>query len=325
MSQARAALLGAALLLAGCGGGAGDRVCAARSSSLAAREAALSCWGDLAGSPRAPVLLVPGTTLDPASNFDWNYLPALRALDWPHCTVELPDQAMGDIAVAAEFVAHGISQAAARSGRRVQVVGYSQGGLVPRWAFKYFPETRAQVEELISLSGSHHGTVIAEPTCLGQGCAPAIWQQSDRSALIAALNEGGETYPEIDYSALYTFFDEVVVPNTPPAPSSALAGGENVVSLALQTVCPANVADHLAIGSYDAVAWALVLDALSHPGPVDPARIDPAVCAQPLMPGVNPQTFAADYLRYLNTVQTTLRESPRVPAEPALPCYAAAS
>lgn len=140
---------------------------------------------------------------------------------------------------------------AAMSGQQVQVIGYSLGGMMPRWAIKYFPDIRPLIEELISFSASNHGTVIAEPTCTPD-CEPAIWQQRDTSSLLASLNASQETYSEIDYTSIYTETDEVVVPNTGPQPSSALRdGGANVVNVAIQDICPANINGHLVIGTYD--------------------------------------------------------------------------
>lgn len=286
--------------------------------------AALVCNSDLAAATRTPILLVPGTTLDPQTNFDWNYMPAFDALSWPWCSINLPGNAMGDIQEAAEYVAYAIVEMHRRSGRKVQVAGYSQGGMVPRWAFKYWPQTRAMVEDLVSFSASNHGTVIAAAAC-EPDCAPAIWQQRDTADFIAALNAGDETYPEIAYSNIYTLTDEVVVPNTPPSPSSALSGGDNVVNVALQEVCPNNTADHLAIGTYDAVAWALALDALDNAGPVDPSRVPLTACLPGFMPGVQPARFATDYANFLNVLQQTLAETPHVPQEPPLKCYVSES
>jgi len=63
----------------------------------------------------------------------------------------------------------------------------------------------------------------------------------------------------------------------------------------LQGVCPANAARHFAVGTYDPVAYALVVDALTHSGRGAAAeRLSKAVCHQRLAPGVDPRTFARD-------------------------------
>src|SRR3954454_21296772 len=65
---------------------------------------ALDCPKSLAGVTRAPVLLIPGTNLEPKASFDWNYEPALDAARIPWCAVTLPRYGMGDIQIAAEYV-----------------------------------------------------------------------------------------------------------------------------------------------------------------------------------------------------------------------------
>ena len=40
------------------------------------------------------------------------------------------------------------------------------------------------------------------------------------------------------------------------------AEGDNVVNITLQDVCPDNTANHNAIGTFDPVGYAIVLDAL---------------------------------------------------------------
>lgn len=287
-------------------------------------RASLACTGDLAS--RTPILLVPGTTLDPETNFSWNYIPALQAQGWPHCTVNLPGNAMGDIQEAAEYVVYALREMARQSGGKVSLVGHSQGGMVPRWGLRFWPDTRALVDDYISLAGSHHGTVTAEATCVPD-CAPAIWQQNDLSNFMAALNEGFETLPGIAYTSIYTQYDGVVFPNLTllGASSELSTEGGAVVNIATQDVCPNNLADHLSVGTYDAVAYALAMDALNHEGPADPARVPIETCLEPFMPGVNPQSFVTDYAAFLQVIAATLQSAPHVPAEPTLRCYVTGS
>jgi hypothetical protein len=63
--------------------------------------------------------------------------------------------------------------------------------------------TRASCSMTTSgLDASNHGTVTAKAACLG-GCAPAVWQQRDESAFMAALNSYQETFPGISYTEIY--------------------------------------------------------------------------------------------------------------------------
>ena len=127
----------------------------ALSQPLPTLQDSLVCYSDLASAARNPVLLVPGTTLDPEPNFDWNYMPALEDRGWPYCAVTLPERAMGDIQIAAEHVVYAVREMHARSGRPVQILGYSQGGMVPRWAIRYWPDIQPMIEELVGLSPSN--------------------------------------------------------------------------------------------------------------------------------------------------------------------------
>src|SRR3954451_17115780 len=97
---------------------------------------ALECPKSLAGVTRAPVLLIPGTNLEPKANFDWNYEPALHAAHIPWCAVTLPRYAMGDIQVSAEYVVAALRRMNADAGRRASVIGYSHGGLIRRRALQ---------------------------------------------------------------------------------------------------------------------------------------------------------------------------------------------
>ena len=287
--------------------------------------AALSCSGGLASAAHEPVLLVPGTGLNPATDYGYGWEPALAKLGWPYCTVTLPGNAMGDIQVAGEYVVYAIRTMHAAYGGRIDIVGHSQGGMVPRWALRFWPDTRSMVDDLVGLSPSNHGTLGAIPAC-AQSCAPAFWQQRSNAAFIAALNSAQETFPGISYTSIYTDTDEVVVPNFGPAASSSLSGGGGAVTnVAIQSVCPNDVTEHVGIGIYDNTAYQLALDALSHPGPADPARVAPTACLDPLMPGIDPASFAAEYADTLASIAATVAAAPQTTSEPALACYVTAT
>ena len=274
----------------------------------------LNCHGDL--SEGTPVLLIHGTFLDASTNFDWNYEPALADIGRSYCTVNMPGYALRDIQLNAEYVVYAIRTMHRLAGHRIDVVGFSQGGMIGRWALKYWPDTRPDVEDYVGIDGSNHGTLDAYPICAA-GCAPAVWQQQTRSRFLTALNDGPETFAGISYTELYTLTDEVVVPNLPPAASSSLhTGAGRISNIAVQSICPAHVADHLTMGSIDPVGWAVVVDAIDHDGPARASRIDRSVCGQALMPGVNPLTLPLNEARYNGEVATNLATFPHVFAEP---------
>jgi pimeloyl-ACP methyl ester carboxylesterase len=286
--------------------------------------AALQCDGPLAGAAHPPVLLVPGTTLNPTTDFSYGWEPALRQLGYPYCTIDLPGNAMADIQTAGEYVVSAIRTMHAAYGGRIDIIGHSQGGMVPRWALRFWPDTRAMVDDLIGLSPSNHGTLDAIPLCQA-GCAASIWQQRSNAKFIAALNSRQETFPGISYTDVYTLTDEVVVPNFGPAASSSLHGGGGAITnVAIQTVCPNDPTEHIGIGIYDHTAYALALDAITHPGAADPSRVSSTVCLDPLMPGVDPVAFPVNFAHTNTAVATTLATYPHVPAEPRLACYVTA-
>jgi triacylglycerol esterase/lipase EstA (alpha/beta hydrolase family) len=294
-------------------------------------RAALRCTPSVSTDAREPILLVPGTTLTPEENFSWNYERALDALGLPYCTIELPSKAMGDIQVAGEYVVYALRTMSRFEGkgnaRKVHIIGYSQGGMVPRWALRFWPDTRKRVDDDIGLDASNHGTITAESSCQNEGCAPAIWQQRNTSAFTAALNSYQETFPGISYTEIYTQEDEIVVPNTNEEGSSSVhTGGGQIANIAVQEVCPGHKADHLSMGSFDPVGYALALDAVTHAGTADKSRIALAVCAEAFQPGVDPETFAADDAKYDQEIAETFGDpSYHVPSEPPLKCYVTAS
>jgi triacylglycerol esterase/lipase EstA (alpha/beta hydrolase family) len=318
-----AVLLGSSGVAAAAPGGYAplDQRGPALSVPAAELAASLHCNGPVTTRGPAPILLVPGTTMDPQVGFSWNYERAFDSLGWRWCAVTLPADATGDIQVAGEYVVSALRTLSKQAGQRVDVVGWSQGGMVGRWALRFWPDTRAMVDDLVGLSPSNHGTTVADVACTNS-CTPANWQQRSISAFTAALNSGAETFAGISYTAAYTRADEIVVPNVGPTPSSALrTGAGQIANVATQDICPANTADHFAIGSYDPVGYAIALDALTHPGPAVPARIARTVCAQPFQPGVDPGTFATDYATFVGYATDSDGDAAKVPAEPALEPY----
>lgn len=288
-------------------------------------DASLQCSPDVVAGVAETVLLIPGTTLTPATNYDWNWLPAFQVDGRPHCTVELPGAAMVDIQTSAEYVVHALRAVTGRTGGLVDVVGYSQGGMIGRWALRFWPDTRALVDDLVGLAPSNHGTLTAIGPC-ATPCPPAFRQQIAGSTFVQALNSLAETHRGIDYTVIYTQLDQVVTPNLDDSGSSALhTGGGTIVNVALQDVCPGHPADHFTIGTTDAVAYALAVDALDHEGPADPGRIPLTVCAEPFMPGVDPAELPANEARLLQQVVTATAGAEQVAVEPPLRAYAFAS
>ena len=320
-------VLAAGLLTAPAASAAGDELYApvnrpgpALSVPAALLQKALTCEGDLRRSRLTPVLLVPGTNVTP-QEFSWNYMHSFRVQHRPFCAVELPVQATDDVQVAGEYVVHALRTMARAGHRRIDVVGHSQGGMVPRWALRFWPDTRALVDDLVGLAPSNHGTLLSQATCR-PGCPVAHRQQAAGSKFLEALNSRAETFAGVDYTSVYTRYDQVVVPNGDASGSSALRTGRGArTNVATQDVCPANTADHLSIGTYDPVAYALTMDALDNPGPADPRQLPGDVCTLPLHPGVEPATFATDYGATLKILAEAYVVADSTDSEPPLKRY----
>ena len=236
---------------------------------------ALTCHGDPSTGPQ-PVLLNPATSVTPEENYGATYVKAFNDQGRAWCWVEMPHHTQGDIQVAGEHLVHAIRTMHHRAGRKIAVLGHSQGGMSMRWALRFWPNTRTMVDDVIGMAPSNHGTT-ALPECV-EGvttCTPAVWQQRDEAAFIEALNSRAETFSGISYTVIYSRYDEVVTPNHSAATSSSAlrTGSGAITNVAVQDVCPASVSEHLLVGVTDPATYALVTDALDHRGPALPARV----------------------------------------------------
>ena len=264
-----------------------------------------------------PVLLVHGTAGRPEDHWALGYQKILPDLGYDVCTVRLPSFALKDIQVATEYVVHAVRIIATASGKDVDIVGYSQGSLEPRWAVRYWHDVRAVVDDIVTLAGPHHGTATADGSCSGGSCDEAVWQMRQGSEFIATLNSFAETLPGIDYTSIYSVHDELVQPAAPVA-TAALEGASNIL---IQDLCPGRPVAHSA-EPVDAAVFALVLDALSTDGPADPARFDPAVCAETYMPGLTDDDGTIAQAVIYGNGSETFGDHPDSASEPPLKWYA---
>ncbi|WP_308117809.1 alpha/beta fold hydrolase [Streptomyces anatolicus] len=147
---------------------------------------------------------------------------------------------------------------------KVDLVGHSQGGMMPRYYVKFLGGAD-KVDDLIGIVPSNHGTAnpLAKP--LGVTVCPACADQITGSDLLTKLNEGTETPAGPDYTVVTTRYDEVVIPYT-----SALLSGpkEYVTNVVLQDRCPLDLFMHDQ-STKDPVVAQWVLNALDREGPAD--------------------------------------------------------
>lgn len=225
---------------------------------------------------KAPVLLVHGTFTSGYEQYDWTYLPLLTERGFDVCAVTYPDRGLGDQQISAEYVVNALRRIYARTGRKVAMIGHSQGASMPRWALRWWPSARNAVEDFVLQAGPNHGTTNAPalPVASLTGIPPAFYQFKPDSNFTKAVNNGDETPGDISYTSLYTQFDELVQPAS-PVPTAGLDFGKNnpkVTNLLIQDLCPGRFVDHVTIGLTDRVSFELALDAISNPGPANIER-----------------------------------------------------
>jgi hypothetical protein len=297
-----------------------DRPGPVLSVPAAGLEQSLHCTANVVTAGREVVVLVPPTLVTPHEAW-FAYERAFDAMGLPYCEVEVPHFTTQDIQVNAEYTVYAVRRAHDLSGRRVQILGWSQsGGPEPRWALRFWPDIRPMVDDVVGIAGTSHGTPMIAAFCNGP-CIPALRQQWDISAFTRALNSGQETFAGIDYTEIYSHTDQFVQPDLDSSGTSSLHGPGRITDVATQDICPGNVADHLAF-YYDPVAYALAIDALTHDGPAVPARIDRALCAQATMPYIRPNDvplYSASLVQ--NIFVTRLNTEPRTTNEPPLRDY----
>jgi len=303
-----------------------DRPGPALSIPEATMAAALHCTASVEHATRSPVLLSPGTGSTAQESFGWNYQPALTARGIPWCGLDSPDHTLAAIQDQGEYFVFAIRRMHRMSGQKVSIIGHSQGGMNFRWALRYWPDVRGMVDDTISLGGDNHGTETVNTLgACSQECFPAAWQQIPGSEFLRALNNPAETFAGLSYTQIYTNYDTLSTPAGADGTTPLRTGAGDITNVALQDVCPANTADHSAIGTTDPVAFALAMNALDHPGPAAPDRIDRSVCAQSSYPGVDPSGAPASSsgLPYqmsaalpINLVEVNKTKQP-----PAMRCY----
>lgn len=166
---------------------------------------------------------------------------------------------------------------AATGADEVDLVGHSQGGMMPRHYLRFLGGAE-KVDQLIGLSPSNHGTNVdglsllpGVQQLLRLGLGDSVRDQMHGSRFLKRLNAGGETVPGVDYTVIQTSYDEIVTPYT-----SAFLRGRNVTNILLQDGCPLNATDHVGI-SFDSRAQQFVVNAL------DPAHAMPPPC-EPSLP-----------------------------------------
>lgn len=190
--------------------------------------------------------------------------------------------ATGDIRESALQLSAEVNRVLAETGaKKVDIVGWSQGGMMPR-QYINFDGGAAKVNMLVGFAPSNFGTTLdGEETLISHlglaGLTDAVLsvtceacvQQVQGSSFLASLNQT-PTQPGVKYVVIETADDEVVTPFT----NAFLPAASNVQNITLQNQCSQDASDHISI-PYDSNALQDMINAL---GP-DTASFQPTCAA----------------------------------------------
>ncbi|MFE9705547.1 esterase/lipase family protein [Streptomyces sp. NPDC005930] len=266
-------------------------VTAGAAPTTAADARPTSGWNDYTCKPSAahprPVVLVHGTFGNSVDNW-LGLAPYLQnrgycvfSLDYGRLPGVPLFHGLGPVGKSAEQLAAYVDRVLAATGAaETDLVGHSQGGMMPRYYLRFLGGAD-KVNALVGIAPSNHGTTLSGLTRLlpyFPGAedllnehTPALADQVVGSDVLTRLNEGGDTVPGVRYTVLASRYDEVVTPYR-----SQFLSGPGVRNVLLQDLCPLDLSEHLAIGLLDRIAFHEVVNAL------DPAHATPTTCASVL-------------------------------------------
>jgi len=211
-----------------------------------------------------PVVLVHGTLEDEGSN--WVTLAPLLAnsgycvyaFNYGQTALSLGNRidGLGDIAASAGQLSTFVNQVLAETrASQVDIVGHSQGGLMPNYYIKFLGGA-TKVNTFIGLAPSNHGTTLSGLVSLLNGLpaplpslvsgfansigAPSLIEQEVGSSFETNLFSGGDTVPGPRYVVIESTHDEVVTPYT-----NAFLSGPNVTNITVQNQCPTDPTEHI--------------------------------------------------------------------------------
>ncbi|MFE7230686.1 esterase/lipase family protein [Streptomyces sp. NPDC001231] len=247
-----------------------------------------SGWNNYSCKPSAahprPVVLVHGTFGNSVDNW-LSLAPYLK--DRGYCVFsldygQLPGvplfYGLGPIDKSAEQLSAFVDKVLAATGAaKADLVGHSQGGMMPRHYLKFLGGA-AKVNALVGIAPDNHGTTLSGLTNLLpyfpgasdllKAATPGLADQIAGSAFLTKLNEGGDTVPGVHYTVIATKYDEVVTPWR-----SQYLTGPDVRNVLLQDLCAVDLSEHVTIGTIDRIAFHEVANAL------DPAHATATTCA----------------------------------------------
>ncbi|WP_432195875.1 esterase/lipase family protein [Streptomyces sp. bgisy027] len=250
--------------------------------------ASSSGWNDYNCKPSAahprPVVLVHGTFANSVDNW-LGLAPYLKhrgycvfSLDYGQLPGVPFFHALGPIDKSAEQLSAYVDKVLAATGAaEADLVGHSQGGMMPRYYLKFLGGA-GKVNALVGIAPNNHGTTLSGLTNLLpyfpgaedllSAATPALAQQVVGSDFMTKLNAGGDTVPGVRYTVIATKYDEVVTPWR-----TQFLTGPDVKNVLIQDLCAVDISEHALIGITDRIAFHEVANAL------DPAHARPTTCA----------------------------------------------
>ena len=244
-----------------------------------------------------PVVLVHGTLANMNDNWQAaspilaNHGYCVFAFNYGGSSPTSDFQGTGDIAASAQQLATFVNQVLAATGAaKVDLVGHSQGGMMPRYYINFLGGA-AKVATFVALAPSNYGTTLDGLTQLGlqlglimpinsalSTVCTACVEQEEGSAFLNTLN-ATPTVAGVNYTVIESWDDEVVTPYT----NAFLPAAPNVTNITVNKQCLLDSSDHLEIAA-DPVAMADMLNALD---PAHPVRV-PCLVVLPVSGPVGP-------------------------------------
>ncbi|WP_328722527.1 alpha/beta fold hydrolase [Streptomyces sp. NBC_00247] len=270
---------------------AGPSAAAVAAPSAGEAAATTSGWNDYSCKPSAahprPVVLVHGTFGNSVDN--WLVLaPYLVArgycvfsLDYGQLPGVPVFNGLGPIDKSAAQLSAFVDKVLAATGKsKADLVGHSQGGMMPNYYLKFLGGA-AKVNALVALAPDNHGTTLLGLTkllpyfpgaeSLLNAATPGLADQVAGSPFVTKLNSLPDTVAGVKYTVISTRYDEVVTPYR-----TQYLSGANVRNVLLQDLCAVDLSEHVLIGTTDKIAFHEVANAL------DPAHATTTDCTSVL-------------------------------------------
>ncbi|KAG9825564.1 alpha/beta-hydrolase, partial [Aureobasidium melanogenum] len=285
------------------------------------------------GGKVQPVILMPGTGATGYFTYIGNYIPLLTGSSYADPVwLNIPGYLLNDAQTNAEYAAYAINYIASITGKKVSIIGWSQGNIDIQWAFKYFTSTQKSTRNHIAISPDYAGTVNANLICPeGLPCDPSVFQQEYKgtSNFIDQMRLNGGDSAYVPTTTVYSgLFDEIVEPQQGTGASAYLLDARNVgvTNNYLQGICSGlpggSFYTHEGV-LYNPIAFGLVKDALINGGAGQTSRLDlNTLCNMYLAEGLNVSDLLLTENAILVAALSLVLYEPKVSSEPALMAYA---